>query len=85
MAKVLQKTDALNARVEGTSNRFTCFPIQSTNDGSKTSNKLYTDTDPDSKTEITAHVTIKGAGKPGTQKIGAESHCWSRSQLHATE
>ena len=58
-----------NARKEGTFNRFTRFIIQSTNNGTKTSNNLYPDTDPNSKTEIIADVTNKRPGKPGTQKI----------------
>ena len=56
---------------EGTYNRFSCFAVhskmvQSTNTKSKPSKGLYTDTDPDNRSEIITDVTIRVPGKPGT-------------------
>ena len=59
---------------EGTYNRFSCFAVhskmaQSTNTKSKSSERLYTDTDPDYRSEIITDVTIRVPGKPGTMMM----------------
>ena len=59
---------------EGTYNRFSCFAVhsklaQSTNAKSKPSEGLYTDTDPDHRSEIITDVTIRVPGKPGTMMM----------------
>ena len=59
---------------EGTYNRFSCFAVhskmaQSTNTKSKPSEGLYTDTDPDNRSEIITDVTIRVPGKPGTMMM----------------
>ena len=56
---------------EGTYNRFSCFAVhskmaQSTSTKSKPTEGLYTDTDPDNRSEIITDVTIRMPGKPGT-------------------
>ena len=58
----------------GTYNRFSCFAVhskmaQSTNAKSKPSEGLYTDTDPDYRSEIITDVTIRVPGKPGTMMM----------------
>ena len=71
---------------EGTYNRFSCFAVhskmaQSTNAKSKPSEGLYTDTDPDCRSEIITDVTIRVPGKPGTMMMevkvdpGAQPSC----------
>ena len=71
---------------EGTYNRFSCFAVhskmaQSTNTKSKPSEGLYTDTDPDQRSEIITDVTIRVPGKPGTMMMevkvdpGAQPSC----------
>ena len=71
---------------EGTYNRFSCFAVhskmaQSTNTKSKPSEGLYTDTDPDHRSEIITDVTIRVPGKPGTVMMevkvdpGAQPSC----------
>ena len=55
---------------EGTYNRFSCFAVhskmaQSTSTKSKPTEGLYTDTDPDNRSEIITDVTIRVPGKPG--------------------
>ena len=71
---------------EGTYNRFSCFAVhskmaQSTNTKSKPSEGLYTDTDPDCRSEIITDVTIKVPGKLGTMMMevkvdpGAQPSC----------
>ena len=70
---------------EGTYNRFSCFAVhskvaQSTNATSKPLKGLYTDTDPDDRSEIT-NVTIRVPGKAGTMMMevkvdpGAQPSC----------
>ena len=59
---------------EGTYNRFSCFAVhskmsQSTNAKSKPSEGLYTDTDPDDRSEIITDVTIRMPGKAGTMMM----------------
>ena len=56
---------------EGTYNRFSCFAVNSklahsTNTKSKPMEGLYTDTDPDNRSEIITDVTIRVPGKAGT-------------------
>ena len=71
---------------EGTYNRFSCFAVhskmaQSTNAESKPMEGLYTDTDPDSRSEIITDVTIRMPGKAGTMMMevkvdpGAQPSC----------
>ena len=71
---------------EGTYNRFSCFAVhskmsQSTNAKSKPSEGLYTDTDPDYRSEVITDVTIRVPGKPGTMMMevkvdpGAQPSC----------
>ena len=59
---------------EGTYNRFSCFAVhskmsQSTNARSKPMEGLYTDTDPDNRSEIITDVTIRMPGKAGTMMM----------------
>ena len=59
---------------EGMYNRFSCFAVhskmaQSTNAKSKPSEGLYTDTDPDCRSEIITDMTIRVPGKPGTMMM----------------
>ena len=71
---------------EGTYNRFSCFAVhskmsQSTNAKSKPTEGLYTDTDPDNRSEIITDVTIRMPGKAGTMMMevkvdpGAQPSC----------
>ena len=71
---------------EGTYNRFSCFAVhskmsQSTNAKSKPVEGLYTDTDPDDRSEIITDVTIRMPGKAGTMMMevkvdpGAQPSC----------
>ena len=70
----------------GMYNRFSCFAVhskmaQSTNAKSKPSKGLYTDTDPDYRSEIITDVTIRVPGKPATMMMevkvdpGAQPSC----------
>ena len=59
---------------EGMYNRFSCFAVhsklaQSINTKSKPSEGLYTDTDPDNRSEIITDVTIRVPGKAGTMMM----------------
>ena len=59
---------------EGMYNRFSCFAVhskmsQSTNAKSKPLEVLYTDTDPDARSEISTDVTIRMPGKAGTMMM----------------
>ena len=59
---------------EGMYNRFSCFAVQSkmsqsTNAKSKPLEGLYTDTDPDDRSEIITDVTIRMPGKFGTMMM----------------
>ena len=59
---------------EGTYNRFSCFAVhskmsQSTNAKGKPLEGLYTDTDPDDRSEIITDVTIRMPGKAGTMMM----------------
>ena len=67
-------------------NRFSCFAVhskmsQSTNAKSKPLEGLYTDTDPDNRSEIITDITIRMPGKAGTMMMevkvdpGAQPSC----------
>ena len=71
---------------EGMYNRFSCFAVhskmsQSTNVKGKPMEGLYTDTDPDTRSEIITDVTIRMPGKAGTMMMevkvdpGAQPSC----------
>ena len=69
-SKVSSKT-VLSGLEEGMYNRFSCFAVQSkmsqsTNSKSKPLEGLYTDTDPDDRSEIITDVAIRMPGKAGT-------------------
>ena len=71
--KVSSKT-VLSGPEEGMYNRFSCFAVQSklsqsTNAKSKPLEGLYTDTDPDNRSEIITDVTIRMPGKAGTMMM----------------
>ena len=84
--KVSSKTVLSGPEEEGTYNRFSCFAVhskmsQSTNAKSKPLEGLYTDTDPDDRSEIITDVTIRMPGKAGTMMMevkvdpGAQPSC----------
>ena len=83
---VSSKTVPSGPEEEGKYNRFSCFAVhskmaQSTNAKSKPLEGLYTDTDPDDRSEIITYVTIRMPGKAGTMMIevkvdpGAQPSC----------
>ena len=83
---VSSKTVLSGPEEEGTYNRFSCFAVhskmsQSTNAKSKPMERLYTDTDPDNRSEIITDVTIRMPGKAGTMMMevkvdpGAQPSC----------
>ena len=83
---VSSKTVPSGQEKEGTYNRFSCFAVhskmaQSTNAKSKPVEGLYTDTDPDARSEIITDVTIRMPGKAGTMMMevkvdpGAQPSC----------
>ena len=83
--KVSSKT-VLSGPEEGMYNRFSCFAVQSkmsqsTNPKSKPMEGLYTDTDPDDRSEIITDVTIRMPGNAGTMMMevkvdpGAQPSC----------
>ena len=83
---VSSKTALSGPEEEGTYNRFSCFAVhskmsQSTNAKSKPVEGLYTDTDPDDRSEIITDVTIRMPGKAGTMMMevkvdpGAQPSC----------
>ena len=83
---VSSKTFLSGPKEEGTYNRFSCFAVhskisQSTNAKSKPTEGLYTDTDPDARSEIITDVTIRMPGKAGTMMMevkvdpGAQPSC----------
>ena len=64
----------LSGPEEGMYNRFSCFAVhskmsQSTNAKSKPLEGLYTDTDPDNRSEIITDITIRMPGKAGTMMM----------------
>ena len=84
--KVSSKTVLSGPEQEGTYNRFSCFAVhskmsQSTNAKSKPLEGLYTDTDPDNRSEIITDITIRMPGKAGTMMMkvkvdpGAQPSC----------
>ena len=71
---VSSKTVISGPEEEGTYNRFSCFAVhskmsQSTNAKGKPTEGLYTDTDPDDRSEIITDVTIRMPGKAGTMMM----------------
>ena len=71
---VSSKTVLSGPEEEGTYNRFSCFAVhskmsQSTNAKSKPMEGLYTDIDPDNRSEIITDVTIRMPGKAGTMMM----------------
>ena len=83
---VSSKTVPSGLEEEGMYNRFSCFAVhskmaQSTNAESKPMEGLYTDTDPDARSEIITDVTIRMPGKAGTMMMevkvdpGAQPSC----------
>ena len=71
---VSSKTVPSGPKEEGTYNRFSCFAVhskmsQSTNAKGKPLEGLYTDTDPDDRSEIITDVTIRMPGKAGTMMM----------------
>ena len=85
-SNVSSKTVLSGQEEEGTYNRFSCFVVhskmsQSTNAKSKPLEGLYTDTDPDDRSEIITDVTIRMPGKAGTMMMevkvdpGAQPSC----------
>ena len=83
---VSSKTVLSGPEEEGTYNRFSCFAVhskmsQSTNAKSKPLEGLYTDTDPDDRSEIITDITIRMPGKAGTMMMevkvdpGAQPSC----------
>ena len=83
---VSSKTVPSGPEEEGTYNRFSCFAVhskmsQTTNAKSKPVEGLYTDTDPDTRSEIITDVTIRMPGKAGTMMMevkvdpGAQPSC----------
>ena len=70
----VSKTVPSGPEEEGTYNRFSCFAVhskmsQSTNAKGKPMEGLYTDTDPDDRSEIITDVTIRMPGKAGTMMM----------------
>ena len=85
-SKVSSKTVLSGPKEGGTYNRFSCFAVhskmsQSTNAKSKPLEGLYTDTDPDNRSEIITDITIRMPGKAGTMMMevkvdpGAQPSC----------
>ena len=71
---VSSKTVLSGPEEKGMYNRFSCFAVhskmsQSTNAKSKPLEGLYTDTDPDDRSEIITNVTIRMPGKAGTMMM----------------
>ena len=84
--KVSSKTVLSGPEEEGMYKRFSCFAVhskmsQSTNAKSKPLEGLYTDTDPDNRSEIITDITIRMPGKAGTMMMevkvdpGAQPSC----------
>ena len=84
--KVSSKMVLSGPEEEGTYKRFSCFAVhskmsQSTNAKSKPLEGLYTDTDPDNRSEIITDITIRMPGKAGTMMMevkvdpGAQPSC----------
>ena len=84
--KVSSKMVLSGLEEEGMYNRFSCFAVhskmfQSTNSKSKPLEGLFTDTDPDNRSEIITDITIRMPGKAGTMMMevkvdpGAQPSC----------
>ena len=84
--KVSSKTVLSGPEEEGMYKRFSCFAVhskmsQSINAKSKPLEGLYTDTDPDDRSEIITDITIRMPGKAGTMMMevkvdpGAQPSC----------
>ena len=84
--KVSSKTVLSGLEEEGMYNRFSCFAVhskmsQSTNAKSKPLEGLYTNTDPDDRSEIITDITIRMPGKACTMMMevkvdpGAQPSC----------
>ena len=84
--KVSSKMVLSGLEEEGMYNRFSCFAVhskmsQSTNAKSKPLEGLYTDTDPDDRSEIITDITLRMPGKAGTMMMevkvdpGAKPSC----------
>ena len=72
--KVSSKTVLSGPEEEGMYNRFSCFAVhskmsQSTNAKSKPLEGLYTDTDPDDRSEIITDITIRMPDNAGTMMM----------------
>ena len=89
---VSSKTVLSGPKEEGTYNRFSCFAVhskmsQSTNAKSKPLEGLYTETDPDARSEIITDVTIRMPCKAGTMTMevkvdpGAQPSCFPLHQF----
>ena len=85
-AYAVSSKTVLSGLEEGMYNRFSCFAVhskmsQSTNAKSKPLEGLYTDTDPDDRSEIITDITIRMPGKAGTMMMevkvdpGAQPSC----------
>ena len=79
--KVSSKTVPSGPEEEGTYNRFSCFAVhskmsQSTNAKSNPLEGLYTDTDPDNRSEIITDITIRMPGKAGTMMMEVKVDPW---------
>ena len=75
--KVSSKTVLSGPEEEGMYNRFSCFAVhskmsQSTKAKGKPLEGLYTDTDPDDRSEIITDITIRMPGKAGTMMMEAK-------------
>ena len=80
---VSSKTVPSGPKEEGMYNRFSCFAVhskmsQSTNAKSKPLEGLYTDTDPDARSEIITDVTIRMPGKAGTMMMEVKVDPWAQ-------
>ena len=71
----------LSGPEEGMYNRFSCFAVhskmsQSTNAKSKPLEGLYTDTEPDNRSEIITDITIRMPRKAGTMMMEVKVDPW---------
>ena len=86
--KLSSKTVLSGLEEEGTYNRFSCFAVhskmsQSTNAKSKPLEGLYTDTDPDDRSEIITDITIRMPGKAGTMMMEVKVDPGGTAKLHS--
>ena len=85
--KVSSKMVLSGPEEEGMYNRFSCFAVhskmsQSTNTKSKPLEGLYTDTDPEDRSEIITDITIRMPGKADTMLMELKL-ILGHSQLHS--